>query len=1399
MTDIIEIVQIDPAIFEIVNTGVSGPQGPQGPAGIQGERGEKGDTGDIGPQGETGPAGPAGPVGPAGISIYWRGDYDALTEYSANDAVQYEGASYIALEICIGKTPGVDTEWSLWIDHGVQGPKGDDGAIGPAGPAGSGVVWKGTWDIATTYAEFDAIEYEGSAYIANDATTGDIPSLLIKWDLWVEKGTDGADGADGAQGPQGEQGIPGIDGAPGAPGADGEDGNVYKFDASGLLANRSNYNNEEIGFVYLATDVDNIYELVAPSTWELRTIFHTNMIEIGPQGDPGVDGASAFCYIAYASSDTGADFTNIFDPDLDYIAIKKTNVEIVSPVVSDFAGLWKNYKGAQGIQGEQGLTGDVGAKGDDGDVGPKGDPGSGVTWRGAWSAATTYVEFDAVEYEGSSYIANAGSLNKVPGVDIEWDLWVEKGIFSDSSLVTLIQSSSEKTAIENDDIFSFVDGSESILKRAPFSALKTIFQSSLSMTFINNTMDFNTINNLFLSRKGIFIFGPGNYYTLGYTIGGAGDYEGVKIISYGAVFYPDITISTPTAFFKNILDSTIFNNIEINGIKICGKNLIDNSKKINCGFYFYGCSNVRIDAEIYNIESTNTVGGIVFSSGIFLDNCCDARQGYDNNGQLSELISDGDIDTTSTIKVNCHDFSGGALAIRIVDSSNINIIESRVENVDYGIIIQAVNCPNTLTTAKIKNIVIKDCYIKGKSGITFQCLHADYVEATSKVPVFEDYPHFDSCVVQNNIIIGSTGYGIYGLGKNMLFANNKVSSCGSSIGGGGIYVGMNSSKCVNNIVTDSYYWGIEAGASINCDVIGNSILRTGMTTTNKCGVAINCGASKNLTVSDNYIYAVGDSLSITSNWSFAIYASALDGSGVANMAIPWKGTFLNISNNKIFLTHNRCFGIIISNAWDFIVVNDNMIVDHAPSGLDYNTGPDRAISAQQPGENIIQKNNNYIPTASFSKLGMAILYPGYILTANNEQRKSFPISEYLYTSDFSENVFISATSTQNIKRLDTQTMANYRSSVIFVKVTNGGSGYTDSAVVTFSSPSSGVTATGTIATCNGIVIGIYISNRGSGYTTAPSCIITQNGASGAVAVAYIGNNINNGKTITLQNTSSYNLTIVHNGSDGNFYLSDSVNKVLYPNKTISFIGNNNNWYEINSSNSVAVLPEELTQFQSLLTMNTSVSAGLNKTPAVDYVLDVGKNTTSFSMNGGIRTEGEFVSTNLYAFRSIYGNYSFMLYNDGSNFYFMLTNSGSQYGAYNALRPLYISLSTGNVTFGQNITVVGTSVFSNTITTNNYIYANANIVLQNSVGIRSNNADGYTQTGMMVKDSSNQIFIATSAPSNIHLGYLSASYIYIGSGSMQSNPIYITVGGINKQVTARTATEMTGYKYLAVPA
>lgn len=123
--------------------GIPGDVGPQGEQGIQGEKGDTGDQGPQGIQGVQGVQGVAGPIGPAGLR--WRSTWNAATDYTTDDAVYYDGASYFAAgDPTIGEPPDTGTHWNpLAIRgatgaqgaQGIQGVQGVQGVQGAAGPA----------------------------------------------------------------------------------------------------------------------------------------------------------------------------------------------------------------------------------------------------------------------------------------------------------------------------------------------------------------------------------------------------------------------------------------------------------------------------------------------------------------------------------------------------------------------------------------------------------------------------------------------------------------------------------------------------------------------------------------------------------------------------------------------------------------------------------------------------------------------------------------------------------------------------------------------------------------------------------------------------------------------------------------------------------------------------------------------------------------------------------------------------------------------------------------------------------------------------------------------------------------------------------------------------------------
>lgn len=118
--------------------------------------------------------------------------------------------------------------------------------------------------------------------------------------------------------------------------------------------------NDGSSYVCIANSINN--EPPNASYWALLASKGGQGIQ-GEQGNPGID---SYVYIAYAVDDAGTGFTTTFNTSLDYIAVKTTTSPIVSPQASDFAGLWKKYKGEIGPTGLQGEAGVNGENGEDG-------------------------------------------------------------------------------------------------------------------------------------------------------------------------------------------------------------------------------------------------------------------------------------------------------------------------------------------------------------------------------------------------------------------------------------------------------------------------------------------------------------------------------------------------------------------------------------------------------------------------------------------------------------------------------------------------------------------------------------------------------------------------------------------------------------------------------------------------------------------------------------------------------------------------------------------------------------------------------------------------------------------------------------------------------------------------
>lgn len=106
--------------------GPTGPAGPQGVAGATGPAGPQGLQGATGPDGPKGAQGVQGPQGPAGVSF--KGTWSSATGYLANDAVSYQGSTYLALATSLASRPDITpSAWALLAQSGSAGPTGPTG------------------------------------------------------------------------------------------------------------------------------------------------------------------------------------------------------------------------------------------------------------------------------------------------------------------------------------------------------------------------------------------------------------------------------------------------------------------------------------------------------------------------------------------------------------------------------------------------------------------------------------------------------------------------------------------------------------------------------------------------------------------------------------------------------------------------------------------------------------------------------------------------------------------------------------------------------------------------------------------------------------------------------------------------------------------------------------------------------------------------------------------------------------------------------------------------------------------------------------------------------------------------------------------------------------------------
>ena len=305
--------------------------------------------------------------------------------------------------------------------------------------------------------------------------------------------------------------------------------------------------------------------------------------------------------------------------------------------------------------------------------------------------------------------------------------------------------------------------------------------------------------------------------------------------------------------------------------------------------------------------------------------------------------------------------------------------------------------------------------------------------------------------VVGNRCHGNVDYGIAVSGHFMQVVGNLLEQNGS-----GLLVNATSSLVADNLITGPGQYGIDAGGSVECDLVGNLV--------QGFAVGVNPGGSQNIRVSGN---GLSDNV-----WGITAYGIETDGHGTP-FGIACRG--LTIEGNRIHLRDGSGGGVLLEGAPQGAALVGNAFI----GGL--GSSSSQALWAHTD-QLILQGNlwNNQ------SRILCNPIDTGGVLQVQIPDM----IDEAMVTS-----------APYGIGSIVGQHQADMQGAVAFIKVVNGGSGYTRASVVV-AGTGSGASAIAYVR--DGAVIGIEMQAHGTGYGASGAIVTIQGDGQGAQGVATVG-------------------------------------------------------------------------------------------------------------------------------------------------------------------------------------------------------------------------------------------------------------------------------------------------------
>ena len=301
----------------------------------------------------------------------WLGSYVSGTQYYRNELVEYEGSSYVVTNDQTGNYP-YQSGWELVADKGDQGIQGE-----------KGLQWKSTWHSSVSYVTDDAVEYEGSAWVALADNTNVAPAApSLYWTMLASKGV------------QGDAST-----IPGPAGGQVGNGYIYNTNTSGgsSVDGSCRFNNN--------SDLTQ-----ATKCW---------------LSDTDKDGNDLSDYILSFDDSTGPIKCNITFAKLtdnqEFICFSIKNI-------TSNGGGWKELEIYESTSYAPDTTPFSGGTGTDVAISMVRVGDRGTEWQGDWNAMTAYYLSDAVEHNGSTWICIQEGTNYEPARTTGyWELLAEGG------------------------------------------------------------------------------------------------------------------------------------------------------------------------------------------------------------------------------------------------------------------------------------------------------------------------------------------------------------------------------------------------------------------------------------------------------------------------------------------------------------------------------------------------------------------------------------------------------------------------------------------------------------------------------------------------------------------------------------------------------------------------------------------------------------------------------------------------------------------------------------------------------------------------------------------------------------------------------------------------------------